>query len=180
MKQDFDICVMSNTLMFIFRKGLPLNQYDSATIDLMTEMVSSGEYLRHPRIVSSHYQKRSVILYHLARLLSVAPNCKLDSVRDILHLDICRQLEKEHEPMGRVLLYSSLLRLKERPPACFSPEDYVRDIGKFHFGVANVLSGRSRFAKRIIGSSPVPIFTYHCEAYNWALILEMLCQAGRP
>ena len=73
MDLEFDICVMSNVLLFACQKGLAINQYDRETVDVVNQIVKNGDHIKHPYIISPSYQSSAVILYHLARLLSVAP-----------------------------------------------------------------------------------------------------------
>ena len=61
---DFDVCVLTNTLNFIYKYKLPLNEYDSASIKFIQSVLLADEHIKKPFYVARHYRKTSVILYH--------------------------------------------------------------------------------------------------------------------
>jgi len=173
MKQDFDICVMSNTLLYIFQRGLELNQFDYETMQLIKQMVISDDYLNYPQLISPHYQNSSVILYHLSRLLSVANNEKLNGIRDKVIKDLNEKLKHVNNRMEKVILLSSLYRLDQKPDIQMDYKDISNDFEDFSFFVANPFSGNTMLAKRLLGTGKYAFYKYRCDAYNWTLILEL-------
>jgi len=173
MKQDFDICVMSNTLLFVFQKGQQLNQCDYETIRLINQMVISNDYLNYPQIISPHYRNSTIILYHLSRLLAVVNNENLDSIRKKVIGDIYKKLPQANKSMEKVLLLTSLYRLNEKPGLQIDFKDIPDDFDNFYFFVANPFSGSNILIKKMLGKSEFLCFRYQCEAYYWTLLLEL-------
>lgn len=171
MPVDFDICVQANGLRFVLDNGFPLNKYDSATIQLISHMVVSGKYLKRTPYNAPHYQKASIILYHLARLIAAHPLHKeLYDLKPVLVCDIRLQMQKVTNGMERVLLQTSLLRLGERVA-----ERIVvlpGDMQAFYFFVANMTSVFPNPVKGLFAGSRKTNFFYHSQAYYLILLLE--------
>ncbi len=173
MKQDLDICVMANVLLFVFKKQLPLSQYDQQTIKLITRMVDEEQHLSHPRLVSPHYQQSSVILYHLSRLIAAADHPALDQLKPKVLSDLEDQYASSQHAMEKLILQSSLLRLgKQTTFATGSVQITNQDMEKFYWFYANPFSGSRIFFKKLLGRSYFLQSRYTSEAYYLALILE--------
>ncbi|MBN2637736.1 MAG: hypothetical protein JXR65_01465 [Bacteroidales bacterium] len=178
MKQDMDICVMSNALLFVIRKGLPLDSTDSCTITLIKKMVNENEIMKHGYIVSSHYQKSPVILYHLSRLISVANNPELNGLIPKIVTDLKYELKISKNAMDRVILISSLYRLHQKVDFSFSYNNLNKAMQSFYWFMANPFSGSNVTIKRIIGRKGLLNFEYKSEAYYWSLVLELQSLTG--
>ncbi len=171
MPVDFDICVQANGLRFVLDNGFRLDKYDSATIRLVNRMVTSGKYLKRTPYNAPHYQKASIILYHLARLVAAHPQHKaLCDLKAVLVQDIRSQLQKVTNGMEKVLLQTSLLRLGEggAERIIVSPED----MEGFYFFVANMTSVFPNPVKGLFAASRKTNFFYHSQAYYLTLLLE--------
>src|SRR6266487_1350537 len=70
MTPDFDFVVQCNILYFMFDKKSTLVRQDSATIHLLAEMINNHEYMKAPTYLSPYYVKSSILIYHIARLIS--------------------------------------------------------------------------------------------------------------
>lgn len=171
MPVDFDICVQANGLRFVLDNGFQLNRFDSATIDLIKDMVISGDYLKRPAFVSPHYQKPEIILYHLARLVAAHPaQKKLVEIKPQLLMDIQGQMKKTTNRLSLLLLQTSLLRLGYNCDKEFKPTE--NDLYNFYFFVANMTSVFPNPIKGLFVKSRVTNFFYRSEAYYFTLILE--------
>jgi len=171
MKQDIDICVMSNTMLYILQRDLPLNQFDSATIQLIEKMVVINDHIKNPDIVSPHYQNSSVILYHLSRLISSSDQEVLSNLKSPIINALYDRMHRANNRIEKVILLSSLYRLDEKPEVNIDFSDIENDFDDFTFFIANPFSGSSMFTKRIFDKNVFHI-KYRCEAYYWTLILE--------
>lgn len=172
MPQDLDICVMSNVLLFIFQKGFELNNTDQETLDLIKEIVITNDHIVHPHIVSPHYKNSSIILYHLSRLISVADNPVLNSIREKIIIDLKKQLQLSKNEMEKVILLTSLYRLGEKIDFKISINSAEKDFNTFYWFRANPSSGKNMFLKRLLGKNSLFQFKYKCDAYYWTLLLE--------
>lgn len=173
MKQDLDICVMANVLLFVFEKQLPLSQYDEQTIKLITRMVHEDQHLIHPKLVSPHYQQSSVILYHLSRLIAVADHPALDQLKPKVLADLEDQYASSQYAMEKLILQSSLLRLgNQKPLAADMPQVSDQDREAFYWFYANPFSGSRFFFKRLLGRSEFLQSRYTSGAYYLTLQLE--------
>jgi hypothetical protein len=180
MKQDFDICVMSNTLLFVFQKGLKLNEFDNETIRLIKQMVISNDYLNYPHIISPHYRNSSIILYHLSRLIANTDNEILSSLREKVIQDLYETLNHTTSRMEKVILLTSLYRLGEKPTVQIDIQNIPEEFDDFYFFVANPFSGSNLLFKRMLGKSEFLCFRYRCEAYYWTLLLELKILSDKP
>jgi hypothetical protein len=90
---------------------------DSATLDLITQMVKTHEYMKAPVYLSPYYVKSSILLYHLTRLMGAFKIPELEIYKSQLVEDIHVLLNKSNNIMDQIILRTSLLRLGESAPA---------------------------------------------------------------
>jgi hypothetical protein len=178
MKQDMDICVMSNVLLFVYEKNLPLDSTDYRSIALIKRMVNNDDIMKYGYLVSSHYQKSPVILYHLARLISVAHNPKLNSLIPKIVADLKSELKVSTNRMEQIALLTSLYRLHQPVNFKFTYGNILKDMQSFYWFRANLFSGSNVFFKRIIGPNGCFNFKYRSQAYYWSLVLELQKLSG--
>ena len=178
MKQDLDICVMANTLLFVYSKNLPLDSTDFSTIALIKRMVNENEIMKHGFIVSSYYQISPIILYHLARLISVANNPQLNTLIPTIVADLKKELNNSTNNMERIILLSSLYRLNQPVPFHFSYAEIQKDMSSFYWFRAYLLYGNDILIKRIVGPYTFLNLKYKSPAYYWSLVLELQALSG--
>jgi hypothetical protein len=176
MPVDFDVCVLTNILYFVQHHRLPWNDADSASLQLITQVVANDSYLKEPAYVSPHYQRVPVILYHLARLMQLRPIPALEQFKEKLVQEASRQLATTTHFMDAVLLHTALLRWGIIPPA----RDAIRfDVWEkqlrnepFSFFVANMSSMLPGKLKSSLDRAAIGKFYYNCPGYHYALVLE--------
>ena len=78
---DFDICVLTNVLFFVQRYHLNWTAADSAILALIERMVKEKKHIQSPVYISPFYNTTPIILYHLARLMSVKPIPELEKLK---------------------------------------------------------------------------------------------------
>ena len=178
MKQDLDICVMSNVLLFVYQKHLPLDSTDYSTIALIKQMVDDNDIMKHGNIVSAHYQKSPIILYHLARLISKVNNPELNSLTPKIITDLKSELNISTNRMDQIILISSLYRLHHPVDFDFTYKNVLNDMNSFHWFHANPFSGDKVIYKRIMGRNGWLNFKYKCNAFYWSLVLELQGLSG--
>lgn len=181
MRVDFDFAVHCNVLYFLLQNKLPFNQYDSATVALLQQMIHSREYVRHPHYIAPYYIKPSVILYHLARLMGRFTIPSFEPYRKQIANDIKTLLQKSNNTLEDIILRTSLLRLGENVSYInIRLEDFKNsNQNKFVFYEARAGSQLINPFKRIFINFNMLNYQFFCPAYNKVLLLEYLVERNR-
>ena len=169
---EFDVCVLSNLLYFIFKNNLPLNTHDDDSLEYMRSVIETNRYLEVPFRCAHQYPRTPLIIYHVSRLIAAFNPGQLKSIREKLINDTKHLLTKTQSPMDRVLLSTSLIRLGVKTERIVV-ERYTKDDFKgFYFFIAGLLTAYEN--KLLYKISSHPIFHMHwlCEAHNWTLLAE--------
>ena len=171
--QDFDICAITNILLFTHRRGFNFNKYDSASIDLIKKMILNKHHLSDPTIISPFYRKTASILYHVTRLMDELEVGYFDEIKPIIIEDLKKHLDKSKNELEKVLVYSSLYRLGVEYPVEIDEDKLRKDISSYPYFSANL--PMSIFWKKMIGNTFLArIMHWQCDAFNWTLVLEFL------
>ena len=169
---EFDICVQSNVLLFTFKNKLPLTIQDEETIALLHDQIISGEYLKWAYYLSPSYKKKSIVLYHLARFLELAPVSVLQDCRAIVKSDIEMELTRTSGFMDQILLSTALIRMKGTPLPVIWPESVNKKMEKYVFFRANLFSSYARPSLKFITKSHLFDIPFYSKPYCMALIAE--------
>ncbi|CAN5491068.1 hypothetical protein BH10BAC1_BH10BAC1_17910 [soil metagenome] len=169
---EFDICVLSNALYFVYENNLPLTKNDSASILLIREMILSGQYLKQAYYLSPSYKKSSIVLYHLARLMGNHQISLLDDCREQIKKDIETSLQKSPPFMEHVILSSALLKMGGKPKPLIYPVSLEKEFQKFSFFRANLFSVYARPSLRFVCKSKLFDVPFYSKAYCLALLVE--------
>ncbi len=173
MKQDLDLCVMTNALLFVHDKNLPFDEHEKHTISFINHTVKKGLHMKYPRILSPHYQKSAVILYHLVRLRTQIDHPLLNELTPMLIQDLKGRYKATQNAMEKVVLQISLLRLGiVLPEAIAAGAVSEQDKENFYWFHANPWSGHSLLVKKILGQRRFLQSRYTSEAYYTALLLQ--------
>ena len=178
MPVEFDVCVLANVLYFVQRYHLNWTAADSASVEMIEKIISSNKHKTATPFVSAYYGRLPVILYHLARLMSVAPIASLEKLKPKLIADAQEALLHTNDFMDQVILQTALMRWGVKPPAITletqkSLTDLVED-GHFYFFNASIASLLPDPLRKWISKAGLVQFTYDCDAYNNLLLLENL------
>ncbi|MDQ2752165.1 MAG: hypothetical protein M3R72_03990, partial [Bacteroidota bacterium] len=118
----------------------------------------------------------SLILYHIARLMSYAKIPQLEALKTKLITTIVLQLANSKDILEKIILSSSLMRLGyASPPLLFSQNtQLIHQIenSPFSFFIGNIPSYFSSFYKSIFYTKSWLLFYHYCPAYNDALLFE--------
>ncbi len=77
----FDVSVMCNVLSFVQQNNLQWTKADSASLKHIITIIQRNDIVKHAAFVSPYYANTSIILYHLARLMSIKPIAELESIK---------------------------------------------------------------------------------------------------
>ncbi|MCF2442916.1 hypothetical protein L0657_03030 [Dyadobacter sp. CY345] len=169
---EFDVCVLTNLLFFVFKNKLPLNQHDLDSLIYIKSVVETNRYIDVPFRCAHQYPRTPLIIYHVSRLISAFDPEQLKSIKEKLISDTQNLLLTTTSPMDRVLLSISLIRLGEKTER-ISVEEYSTDDFKgFYFFIAGLMTAYENKLLYKISSHPIFHMQWLCEAHNWTLLAE--------
>ena len=169
---EFDICVQSNVLLFIYKNKLSLTIQDQETLSLLHEQITSGIYLKAAHYLSPSYKKKSIVLYHLARLMAIGSIPLLDDCRAIIKKDIETELIHAENFMDRVILSTALIRMKGTPLPLTYPASIDKELDKYVFFRANLFSTYARPCLKFITKSDLFDIPFYSKSYCMTLLIE--------
>lgn len=175
---EFDICVLSNILYFTQQYHLPWTGADSASLQLIEKVLETKAHLNSPLYVAPQYGRSPLILYHLARLMSVKKIPSLELFRCQLIQEAEKELKESVHFMDAVILSTALLKWGVIPT--FTPiykADSIEELIEekpYYFFIANMGSMLPEPYKHWLVQSGIGKFYYDCDAYNNLLVLEYL------
>jgi len=169
---DFDVCALSNLLLFVFRHDLPLNEHDRAALRFITTVLDNDDHVKHPFEVSPWYGQPAVILYHVARLTAAFEIPELETRRDRLARDLHAQASRTSAFMERLLLSTSLMRLGEAPLVTRYPDNLEAAFDRFCFFAGSILTPIDNPITWALARRPLFQVRYRCRAHALALLLE--------
>ena len=172
MPKDVDLSVLTNVLLMHTIAKIPLNATDSASLDLIVDLIKSKKHLTDPTIVSQHYAYTATILYHVARLISYSDYPALLALKPIL-LEQALQLSKQARfPLEQLLLNTSIIRLGGKIDLPLSVNEASLNANNYPYFVANIASALNNPIKRIVNGTNIVRFDYYSYAFNLSLLYE--------
>ncbi len=168
---EFDLCVISNLFLWINKYNFSLNTYDLDSLQLIEQSISNSLYFKSAFKSSPEYPKLSIILYHLARLISTTNylnHCKGKLIKDIQSV-----YSKTTDEFDFLLLSNSLIKLKSLPQSqknrllTLNPEIFIQ----WWFTAGFLSSSGNPITKSL---APYKLFHYrfYCPAFILTLYLE--------
>jgi hypothetical protein len=183
MPVDFDVSVLSNVLYFVQYYKLGFTAADTASLQLIEQVIKEKQYLTAANYISPHYSSPIIILYHLSRLMQHNSLPSLEKYKPELIEAAIKLLAQSNNFMETILLHTSLMRwgsnnttLKSFQAA--SIKELV-EADDFSFFIANMASILPNQLKKVAAKMGVGKFYYHCSAYNNILLLENLVLQNR-
>jgi hypothetical protein len=172
MPKDVDLSVLTNVVLMHTIAKIPLNATDSASLDLIIDLIKSKKHLTDPKYVSQHYAHSATIIYHIARLIYYSNYPSLLALKPIL-LEQALQLSKKAEfPLEQLLLNSSILRLGGKIDLPLSVNETSLNANNYPYFVANIASVLNNPFKRIVNWTNIVRFDYYSYAFNLSLLFE--------
>ena len=172
MPKDVDLSVLTNVLLMHTIAKIPLNATDSASLDLIVDLIKSKKHLTDPTIVSQHYAHTATILYHVSRLMSYSDYPALLALKPIL-LEQSLQLSKQAQfPLEQLLLNTSILRLGGKIDLPMDVNEASLTANNYPYFVANIASVLNNPFKRIVNRTNIVRFDYYSYTFNLSLLYE--------
>ena len=178
MPKDVDLSVLTNVLLMHTIAKIPLNATDSASLDLIVDLVKANKHLTDPTYVSQHYANCATILYHVARLAYYSDYPALMALKPVL-LEQALALSKQARfPLEQLLLNTSILRLGGKIEFPIDVNEASLKVNNYPYFIANIASVLNNPFKRIVNRSNVVRFDYYSYAFNLSLMYENLMLRG--
>lgn len=171
MNHDMDICVMCNVLTLVYQNNLSFKQTDEDTIQFISKLIDENRLLNQAYLFSPHYKNKAIVLYHIARLISISNHPNILRHQNKI-IDYCLTLINEvKHPMEKVILTSALYKVNCQKE--FDIEMHISDFNNFFWFKANPFSISPPIVKKIFSQKKFLHLEYKCEAYYWVLLLEL-------
>ena len=182
MLPDYDLAVHCNILYFMLDRKMPLVKQDSATIELLSQILKGRQYIKAPVYISPYYARPPVLMYHIARLMGKFSIPALELYKAQLIADMQEELVKTKKLMDRIILSTSLLRLGAKPPPiniAGITEFESSGTDKFVFFQARAAFWYPSTLKKIFLNWSYLCYYFYCPAYNKILWLEYLVERNK-
>ena len=178
MPKDVDLSVLTNVLLMHTIAKIPLNATDSASLDLIVDLVKANKHIDDPTYVSQHYANSTTILYHVARLAYYSDYPSLLALKPILLEQALALSKQARMPLEQVLLNTTVLRLGGKINFPFEVNETSLKANNYPYFVANIASVLNNPFKRIVNRSNIVRFDYYSYAFNLSLLYENLILRG--
>jgi hypothetical protein len=173
-----DVCVLANVLCMVQKNNLRWTKSDSASLNLIVTSITNNDIAQHPLRVSPYYGKSSIILYHLARLMSIRKINQLESVKPLLVKIAMEEYDKSSELLEKIIIASSLMKWGYDIPDLEMPNatqvERLIEKSNFPFFIGNVPSFLSHTKRTFLTKLKLGLFYHYCPAFNDALLLEYI------
>ena len=178
MPKDVDLSVLTNVLLMHTIAKIPLNATDSASLDLIVDLVKANKHLTDPTYVSQHYANSATILYHVARLAYYSNYPALLALKPALLEQAIKLSRQARFPLEQLLLNTSILRLGGNIDFPIEVNEASLKVHNYPYFVANIASVLINPFKRVVNRSNIVRFDYYSYAFNLSLIYENLMLRG--
>ncbi len=187
MPVEIDIAVLCNVLLFVQSYNLPWTKTDSASLQLIINVIKDKKHITEAAYMSHYYSTPSLILYHVARLMNKKEIPVLNELKPQMVLEAKELYSKSTSFLEKIILSSILFKWNEPTPSsnCIytnSLESLIEEDQSFAFFVANLSYlqlGIPDGLKKWSGKMGIGKFYFYCPAYNNLLVVENLVLSNR-
>jgi hypothetical protein len=174
----FDVSVLCNILSFVQLYNLQWTKADSASLTIIVKTIENNYHIDQPVYASPYYTKTSIILYHIARLMSIKKIPRLEELKMKLITDAANEFAHSNNLMEKIILSSAILKWGYIPPALslsnISNIESKIEKSDFSFFVGNIPSYFHDMFRKYATSKNIGLFYHYCPAWNDVLLLEYL------
>ncbi len=174
----FDVCVMCNVLSFVQLHNLLWRKADSASLNFIIAVLKNKDAINNAIKVSPYYGRTSIILYHLARLMSIKQIPELEEMKPALISDAVQIFQSTNNILEKIILSSAIIKLGYNPPPIsIAEENNIKDLiekNDMPFFIGNIPSYLNDSERKFLMMNKLGLFYHYCPAYNDALMLEYL------
>lgn len=173
----FDVSVLCNVLSFVQQYQFAFTKADSASLNVIIQTIENDYHISQPIYTSPYYGKTSLILYHIARLMSISKIPQLEALKQKLISDAVTAFQQSDNPLEKMILSSAIIKWGSVPPSFNLQSAYEAEEihhNNFPFFIGNIPSYQPNFIRKLLTASDIEVFYHYCPAYNDALLLEYL------
>jgi hypothetical protein len=172
----FDVSVMCNVLSFVQQENLQWTEADSATLQHIIKTIQRNDIVKHPAFVSPYYANTSIILYHLARLMSIKPIEELEKIKPQLIKLANEELQSTNNLFKKIILSIALIKWNQQPQQLYINANELKNIeqNNMPFFIGNIPSYFNRSIKGKFTDLRLLMYNHYCPAWNDCLLLEYL------
>jgi hypothetical protein len=174
----FDVSVLCNILSFVQTYNLRWTKADSASLAVIIKTIKNNYHINEPMYASPYYTKTSIILYHIARLMSVKKIPQLEELKVKLITDAVHEFTHSDNILEKIILNTAILKWGYIPPQIQLPTTDIIESkiekNNFSFFVGNIPSYFQDFFRKYATKKKACLFYHYCPAYNDVLLLEFL------
>lgn len=172
----FDVSVLCNVLTFIQQNDLQWTKADSASLQHIIKTIERNDIAKHPAFISPYYANTSIILYHLARLMSIKPINELEKIKPQLIKLANARLQLSNNIFEKIMLSSALIKWNQAPTQLSITADDFKNIeqNNLPFFIGNIPSYFNRSIKGKFIDLRLLMYNHYCPAWNDCLLLEYL------
>ncbi len=172
----FDVCVLCNILTFIQQNNLQWTKADSASLQYIIKAIQRNDIVKHPAFISPYYGNTSIILYHLARLMSIKPINELEVIKPQLIQIANDRLQSSDNIFEKIMLSTALIKLNQQPAQLnISVSDFKNiEQNDLPFFIGNIPSYFNRSYKGKFIDLHLLMYNHYCPAWNDCVLLEYL------
>jgi hypothetical protein len=176
---ELDACVMANILYLVQDHQLAWTKADSASLGFIVKMIERNDLVKHPDKMSVYYKTTSIILYHLARLMSVKSIHELEQYKPKLIGIALDAYKKAATLPEKIILRTALLHWNVNilnNPIVLNSITQVENQPSFVFFVANLACTLPGWLAFPLFNSGLTHFSFYSPVYNDVLLLEYLIE----
>ncbi len=172
----FDVSVLCNILTFVQQNNLQWTKADSASVFHIIQTIQRNDITKHPAFISPYYANTSIILYHLARLMSIKPINELENLKPQLIQIANKRLQSSNNIFEKIILSSVLIKWNQKPQQLNISINNFKDIeqNNLPFFIGNIPSYFNRSLKGKFIDFRLLMYNHYCPAWNDCLLLEYL------
>ncbi|MGN6352264.1 MAG: hypothetical protein ACTHLB_02695, partial [Parafilimonas sp.] len=172
----FDVSVLCNILSFVQQYNLQWTKADSASLQHIITTIQRNDIVKHPAFVSPYYANTSIILYHLARLMSIQPIHELETIKLQLVQIANERLLSTNNSFEKIILNITLIKWGQSPPPLHLSKKDFKNIEQndLPFFIGNIPSYFKRSIKGKFTDLRLLMYNHYCPAWNDCLLLEYL------
>ena len=169
MPLGFDACVITNVLYFNLLHNFEQKVQFADSVQYLCLMLEQKDHLNQPQKVAPYYPHTSIILYHLAKLMSWFKIPELEKFRNSIVEDIGRLLQSSLKKPERVMVENAWMWMCKSLPVSGKKPDLVRP---FYFFVLPLTLEYEGTVSQSLAHNRLTHIRFHCEALEVAFEIE--------
>lgn len=174
---DFDFGVHCNILSFVNKYNLPWQKADSATYNLLLNMMDENLYVTDPKYISAYYGYSPVLMYHIARLMHTKPLADLEKRKPNFINNAMAAFNSTDNVLYKILLATSLLKCNVNSDLVqvTIPQNFESlNTTDFIYYTGHLFAHLNNSIKSIANATNATQYKWFSSAYNNCLLLEYL------